>query len=201
LAFRTAQPPRADRHILKPAQQGRGGQPAMPIGNGRANAQGEFSMNAVTNAKPGIGAAMRVLVVLALTMPVAGHAQPVIAGRWADPADPVAQHLIDLERTWSLLSCDTGANRAATAAAFYQDFIADDFVGTSPEGPLYTKADLIPAKPAATPPEPETACQFLGAKVRFFGQDMAVLYGRESAMIKGRDGKTTTRVLIWTDTL
>ncbi len=136
-----------------------------------------------------------------LATPIAGRAQTAVQGTWADPADPVAQHLIDLERTWSLLSCEAGPDRAARATAFYRDFIADDFVGTSPEGPLYTKADLIPAKPAATAPEPETACKFLGAKVRFFGPDLAVLYGRESAVIKRPDGKSATRVLIWTDTL
>jgi hypothetical protein len=99
------------------------------------------------------------------------------------------------------LACDTGANRAATAAAFYKDFIADDFVGTSPEGPLYTKADLIPVQPAKSVEEPEHDCKFLGAKVRFFGPDLAVLYGRESAVIKAANGKPVTRVLIWTDTL
>jgi hypothetical protein len=132
---------------------------------------------------------------LLLATPFGARAQG--AGQWADKDDPVAKQLIALERTWALLACDAGPDRAATAEAFYREYMADDFVGTSPEGPLYTKADLIPAKAA----EPETGCTLLDAKVRFFGPDLAVIYGRETARTKTADGKTGTRPLIWTDTL
>jgi hypothetical protein len=127
-----------------------------------------------------------------LVMAVPPAAQAQAAGQWADKDDPVAKRLIEVERTWALLACDAAPDRAATAEAFYREYMADDFVGTSPEGPLYTKADLIPVKAA----EPETGCTLLDAKVRFFGPDLAVIYGRETARTK-----TGTRPLIWTDTL
>ena len=142
-----------------------------------------------------------IFAVMLLAMPITGHAQAVGTGKWAEADDPVAKNLIELERTWATLDCDTGPNRAATAATFYQQNMADDFVGTSPEGQLYTKADLIPTTPPAKASEPETGCKMLSAKVRFFGPDLAVIYGSESAELKDAAGKVTTRGLIWTDTL
>lgn len=136
-------------------------------------------------------------VILSALLLGAAPAQAADEGKWADPADPVAQHLLDLERTWALMACDAAPGRLARAEAFYKDFIADDFVGTSPSGSLYTKADLVPAKPAPI----EKDCRFAGAKVRFFGSDLAVLYGRESALRQGPGGKWARRTLIWTDTL
>jgi hypothetical protein len=37
-------------------------------------------------------------------------------------------------------------------------------------------------------------------KVRFFGDNLAVLYGRESSIRKSKEGKEYTRRVIWTDT-
>lgn len=75
--------------------------------------------------------------------------------------------------------------------------MADEFVGTNPEGPLNTKANLIPAKTA----EREIGCTQLSAKVRFFGPDLAVIYGEEPAETHALGGKPSKRPLIWTDTL
>lgn len=49
--------------------------------------------------------------------------------------------------------------------------------------------------------ELEHDCKFLSAKVRFYDPDVAVIYGIESALAKGPDGKEALRTLIWTDTL
>ncbi len=100
--------------------------------------------------------------------------------------------LIEQERKWGTLSC--------TPSNVIAEFIADDFVGTHPKGHLYTKADMAPRDTApATPTEKD--CKLLSAKVRYFGPDIAVIYGSESAVSKGPDGKDVTRTLVWTDTV
>jgi hypothetical protein len=145
--------------------------------------------------------ALASLVMLTAPLVVDGAAMAKVtgAGRWAKPGDPVAQHMIDQERIWSLLACATGEGRAAKAKAFLDGFIAPDFVGTAPDSAIYTRADMT--SPAALAAEPEHGCQMISAKVRYFGSDIAVIYGRESAMVKGADGKEALRTLVWTDTL
>lgn len=114
------------------------------------------------------------------------------AGRWASATDPVAKLLIEQERLWATHACKPNT--------VLQTLIADDFVGTSPEGTLYTKPDMLP-KPGARPAAPgERNCKLINALVRWFGPDVAVVYGRESAIAKGADGKDKLRVLVWTDT-
>jgi len=131
----------------------------------------------------------------------AASAQGANPGGWADDNDPVAKRLIELERQWATVSCVPSATRPAAEAALYNELMADDFIGTSPSGKLYGKSDLMPQPAPAAVPEAERDCKFLGAKLRFFGPDLAVIYGRESAVRKDRDGKWTTRTLAWTDTV
>eukprot|EP01037_Dinobryon_pediforme_P017444 gene17444-17635_t len=145
--------------------------------------------------------ALAALLLVAAPLAVDGTAMAkgTGVGRWAKPGDPVAARLIDLERTWALLACATGEGRAARAKAFLDGFIAPDFVGTAPDSSIYTRADMT--SPAALSAEPEHDCQMISAKVRYFGNDIAVIYGRESATVKGADGKEGPRTLVWTDTL
>jgi len=126
-------------------------------------------------------------------------AQGVGKSGWAGKNDPLARKLIEQERTWATLSCAPPGKIAAASAAFVTDVIADDFVGTSPRGPLYTKADMLPKKTGPAP-ETERDCKLISARVRYFGPDVAVLYGRESAIAKGAGGKEAPRTLVWTDT-
>ncbi|MGC1769631.1 MAG: hypothetical protein WA785_15065, partial [Candidatus Acidiferrales bacterium] len=42
--------------------------------------------------------------------------------------------------------------------------------------------------------------QLLDAKVRFFGDELAIVYGTESSLRRAKDGTAKTRCLIWTDT-
>lgn len=117
------------------------------------------------------------------------NAQAAIQGRWAAPDDPVAKQLIEMERRWAVLSC--------TPSNVIEEFVAEDFVGTSPEGPTYTKSDLTKAHQA---PSPEHGCKLLSARVRFYGSGLAVIYGTETATHAGADGKDSQTTLIWTDT-
>jgi hypothetical protein len=132
------------------------------------------------------------MLLAAMAGSVSVAAQAPVVGRWAAANDPVAKMLIEQERLWATHACKPNN--------VLQTLIADDFVGTSPEGTLYTKPEMLP-KPGAKPATPtERDCKLISARVRYFGPDVAVVYGRESAIEKGADGKDKLRVLVWTDT-
>jgi hypothetical protein len=114
------------------------------------------------------------------------HAQK---SHWAPADDPTAKALIGLERQWAEAGC--------THNGIERTILAEDFLGTSPHGSLYTKLESF----ASTPNEkPEEACTLYGVKVHFFGDSMAILYGSESARHTEADGKRHRVKLTWTDT-
>ena len=129
-------------------------------------------------------------ILLAVAAKSSLSAQQPSEGKWADENDPVAKQLIEQERKWAVLYC--------TPSNVIEDFIADDFVGTSPEGPTYTKSGLTNRHKA---PTLEHDCKLLSARVRFFGPNLAIIYGSETAVRTGPDGKDFQRTLIWTDTV
>jgi hypothetical protein len=116
--------------------------------------------------------------------------QQAVEGKWADENDPVAKQLIEQERKWAVLYC--------TPSNVIAEFVADDFVGTAPDGPTYTKSGLMQRH---TAPTPEHDCKLLSARVRFYGPELAIIYGSETAVRTGPDGKDFQRTLIWTDTV
>ncbi|HTW67554.1 MAG TPA: nuclear transport factor 2 family protein [Bryobacteraceae bacterium] len=124
---------------------------------------------------------------LALSVVVLGYAQHA---KWAAPDDATAKSLIEMERQWADAEC--------THSVVVQTILADDFEGTSPEGKLYSKADAV--ADAKTRQAPARDCHLHDVKVRFIGDNLAIVYGSESAILKTGNGKDTTRGLIWTDT-
>jgi Domain of unknown function (DUF4440) len=107
---------------------------------------------------------------------------------WADPGDPVAKMMIDSERKWAEASCDH--NRIPAT------ILAEDFLGTAPDGSRYERAKEIEGDPSHT----DRNCKLDGAKVRFFGVDVAMVYGSERSTRTGSDGKDAMRCLVWSDT-
>jgi len=97
--------------------------------------------------------------------------------------------MIEAERKWGIESC--------VPSNVIDEYVADDFVGTSPAGPIYTKADL--QKEHASPVAARD-CKLLSARVRYFGPTVAIIYGSEIATLKDAAGKDYNRTLIWTDT-
>jgi len=120
-------------------------------------------------------------------LPAAAIAQQN-TGRWAEASDPVAKQLIEAERKWAVLECEP--------SKVVSEALADDFVGTSPQGPIYTKKEAL----AEGPPEKAHDCKLLTARVRFYGPDLAIIYGKETSTRTAKDGKEFQRTLIWTDT-
>ena len=110
--------------------------------------------------------------------------------KWASADDATAKFMLDAERQWAEAACNH--NKIA------QQILADDFQGTSTEGKRYSK----PQEVADTADTANSAsdCRLLDAKVRFFGDSVALIYGSESSVRKAKDGKETRRCQIWTDT-
>lgn len=124
------------------------------------------------------------IAICCASLPVSAQNQ----GRWADADDPAAKQMIEAERKWAVLECEP-SNVVAEA-------LADDFVGTSPAGPIYTKKEALVEDRS----EKATGCKLLSARVRFYGPNLAMIYGKETSTRTGKDGKQFQRTLIWTDT-
>ena len=124
---------------------------------------------------------------VAIAMPAAASAQQ---GVWAPAIDSTAQWMVAREREWAESSC--------TRNMVERTLLAEDFQGTSPSGQRYSKTDALADSQAPGPPDRN--CRLIDARVRFFGADLAIVYGSESWSQTGPDGAEITRSLIWTDT-
>ena len=96
--------------------------------------------------------------------------------------------MIEAERKWAVLGCEP-SNVVAEA-------LAEDFVGTSPEGPIYTKKEALNEDRSEKPRD----CKLLSARVRYFTPDVAMIYGKETSLRTPKIGKEYRETLIWTDT-
>jgi hypothetical protein len=108
---------------------------------------------------------------------------------WASPDDKTAQYIISMERKWAEGVCvDNGV---------VASLLADDFQGTSTKGSRFTKSDeLKDEKSVRTAHD----CGLDEAKVHFFGDGVAVVYGREHAVGKDKAQPNTKICQVWTDT-
>jgi hypothetical protein len=79
-----------------------------------------------------------------------------------------------------------------------QAILADDFQGTFPDGKRYSKSEAV--EETKTSKTEARECRLNDAKVRFFGDNIALVYGSESSIRKASDGKEYVRSLVWTDT-
>jgi Domain of unknown function (DUF4440) len=109
--------------------------------------------------------------------------------RWASDDDATAQSMIALERQWAEQQC--------THKVVVDTLLADDFHGTAPDGTRYTKQQAV--QKARSSEEKATDCRLDEAKVHFFGETVAVVYGRERATI-AKDAGGEEQCLVWTDT-
>jgi len=114
---------------------------------------------------------------------------PVQQSHWASPDDKTAKYIIDMERKWAEGVC---ADNGVVAS-----LLADDFQGTSTKGEHFTKADeLKDEKGERTAHD----CGLDEAKVHFFGDSVAVVYGREHAAGKDKSQPNAKVCQGWTDT-
>jgi len=126
------------------------------------------------------------LITLTLISTAAVAGQP---SHWAAVDDPTAKFIIDAERQWAEAAC-THSKIAST-------IVADDFQGTSTEAKRYTKPEELAE---ANGPITARNCRLIDARIRLFGENLAVAYGSESSVRKEEDGSEKSRCQIWTDT-
>ena len=107
----------------------------------------------------------------------------------ASADDKTAKYIIEMERKWAEGVCvDNGV---------VAGLLADDFQGTSTKGVRFTKADeLRDEKGARTAHD----CGLEEAKVRFFGESVALVYGSEHAVGKDKSQPNAKVCQVWTDT-
>jgi Domain of unknown function (DUF4440) len=122
----------------------------------------------------------------AILLVAPAHAQQ---SQWASPDDTTAKYIIDMERKWAEGVCiDNGV---------VANLLADDFQGTSPTGVRFSKADELKDEKKARIAHD---CGLEEAKVHFFGDRLAVVYGREHAVGKDRAQPGAKVCQVWTDT-
>src|SRR5690349_1520821 len=117
---------------------------------------------------------------LPICVAAAGLALQVTPGRaqqshWASVDDTTAKYMIDMERKWAEGVCvDNGV---------IEDLLAEDFLGTSTKGERFAKAEELRDEKS-----PHTArdCGLDDARVHFFGDSIAIVYGSEHAMGKDK---------------
>jgi hypothetical protein len=126
------------------------------------------------------------LVACALALTTAAQAQP---SHWATPDDKTAKFMIEMERKW--------AEGVCTNNGVVSDLLADDFQGTSTRGERYNKEDELRDEKG---PRSAHDCALDDAKVRFFGEDVAIIYGSEHAIGKDKTNPETKQCQVWTDT-
>lgn len=114
------------------------------------------------------------------------HAQQ---SHWASADDKMAKYMIEMESKWAESIC---VDNDVVAS-----LLADDFQGTSPNGARFTKADELKDEKGA-----HTAhdCGLDEAKVRFFGDTIAIVYGSEHAIGKDKSQPSARVCQVWTDT-
>lgn len=110
--------------------------------------------------------------------------------RWGLPDEDTVKFIIAVEAKWSSSNCSPQPD--------LKDFIADDFQGTFTNGQRFGKVEAIAADPALM--KLSRDCQLGEVKVRFFGDSIAIAYGAENRLRKGKDGKEAKRCQVWTDT-
>jgi Domain of unknown function (DUF4440) len=127
---------------------------------------------------------LHLLCVLVLT--TGAHAQQ---SHWATSDDKTAKFMIDMERKWAEGVC--GNNGVIS------ELLADDFQGTSTQGERFNKDDELRDEKGT---RSSHGCALDDAKVRFFGDNVAIIYGSEHAIGKDKTHPDAKVCQVWTDT-
>ena len=109
-------------------------------------------------------------------------------GQWASVDDLRAKELIAKEKMWCESNCSPQPG--------LKEVFANEFQGTAPDGTRYGKTQAMETDLNSL----DRQCQLGEVKIQFFGEMVAVAYGNESSIRKGKDGKEFLRCLVWTDT-
>jgi hypothetical protein len=90
------------------------------------------------------------------------------------------------------------AAQACTHKIVETDLLWDDFIGTDTKGGTYTKQQSIEKSKANSTRARD--CRLLHTHVHFYSDDVAVVFGSETAVEPKPGGAEDRRCLYWTDT-
>src|SRR5215472_4082321 len=89
-------------------------------------------------------------------------------GRWLAADDATAKFILDAEQKWEEAACDHNKST--------ETILAEDFWGTAPDGTRYVKAEEV--KDTEDSSKSARECRISDTKVRLFGDNLAMVYGR-----------------------
>ena len=131
---------------------------------------------------------LRIFVLATATMLLLVRAEAQ-RSHWASADDQTAKYIIDMERKWAEGVCvDNGV---------VARLLADDFQGTSTAGARFTKSDELKDEKSTRAAHD---CGLDEAKVHFFGDSLAIVYGHEHAAGKDKSKPNAKVCQVWTDT-
>src|SRR5262247_2619697 len=111
-------------------------------------------------------------------------------GRWAPADGATAKFMLNAERQWQEASCDHNK--------ITETILADDFLGTLPDGTQYGKDEEV--RETEDPSKSARACRVSDTRVRLFGDNLAIVYGKAFLVRKLKDGHDEPGCLVFTDT-
>ncbi|HVI08106.1 MAG TPA: nuclear transport factor 2 family protein [Candidatus Binatia bacterium] len=111
-------------------------------------------------------------------------------GRWLPADDATAKFILDAEEQWDEAACTHNKSP--------ETVLAEDFLGTAPDGTTYTKAQEV--KDTQDKSASAHQCHQINPRVRLFGENVAMVYGRAFSVRKGKDGPEAPRCIVFTDT-
>ena len=114
------------------------------------------------------------------------YAANPIALRASSP-DSADKTITALEDAWAHAAC-------SSVPPALKDAFAADFQGTAPNGRRYGKPEHWGGRGT------NLDCRLEKIEIRRFGASIAVAYGNESSIGRGKDGKEQEHCLVWTDT-
>jgi len=136
---------------------------------------------------------MREMLLRVFAVPIAATLLLVPAyaqqSHWSSADDKTAKYIIEMERKW--------AEGVCVGNGVVAGLLADDFQGTSTKGARFTKADELKDEKG---PRIAHDCGLYEAKVRFFGDRLAVVYGSEHYVGKDKSQPNAKVCQVWTDT-
>ena len=110
--------------------------------------------------------------------------------RWLTADDATAKFILDAEEQWDEAACNHNKSP--------ETVLADDFLGTAPDGRTYEKAEEV--RDTQDTSKSARQCHQIGPRVRLFGENVAMVYGKAFSVRKGKDGQDAPRCIAFTDT-
>jgi hypothetical protein len=110
--------------------------------------------------------------------------------RWLPADDATAKFILDAEEQWDEAACTH--NKSA------ETVLADDFLGTAPDGITYTKPEEVKGVQDTSTLARE--CRQIHPRVRVFAENVAMVYWNSYSVRKGRDGRVAPRCIVFSYT-